>query len=209
MSFNINMIQESFAKAKPAAMDIVERFYENLWEEHPEVKALFAATDMTSQKKALIRALTFVVDNLEAPDKLSAYLKSMGARHVNYGTRDEHYEWAGAALLKTFGEAFGRLWTAELADNWAKAYEAIAELMKEGAKLRIEAQPAATVIPLHNEDLKQAINLPLAVKNQIRSAVRTAVQEAIQREIQVALEEELGNLSHAGLSDLLLLRRQA
>ena len=200
------MIQESFAKAKPAVFDIVERFYENLWDDHPETKALFKTTDMPAQKKALARALTFVVDHLQDDDKLSTYLKSMGSRHVNYGIREDHYEWIGQALLKTLGEAFGRLWTAELAENWAEAYRTIVILIKDGARLRLEAQPVATVIPIHGDDLNQSVILPNNIKLQIRHAVRAAVKEAIQREIQTAIEDEISGLTNSGITELL--RRQ-
>lgn len=208
MSLNIALIQESFAKAKPAALDIVDRFYENLWTDYPDAKPLFATTDMEGQKKALVRALTFVVDHLNTPDKLSSYLKGMGARHVDYGVHDEHYAWVGHTLLKTFEEAFGRLWTPELAEQWTMAYETIAQLMQEGARSRTQEKPAAApVIPLHSsEETKSSFALPGAIKSQIRTVVRAAIQDAIQREIKLALDEELGNLAKHSLGDLI--RRQ-
>lgn len=202
MSLNIALIQDSFAKAKPAALDIADRFYEHLWTDYPDIKPLFATTDMDGQKKALVNALTYVVDHLNAPDKLTSYLKGMGARHVDYGARDEHYAWVGHALLKTFEEAFGRLWNQDLADNWSKAYATIAQLMQEGARSRVQTKPSAPVIPLHNDEPKTSFVLPGNVKTQIRSVVRAAIQDAIQREIKQALDEEISNLAKNSIGDL-------
>tara|TARA_Y100000590_G_scaffold428536_1_gene539971 strand:+ start:281 stop:868 length:588 start_codon:yes stop_codon:yes gene_type:complete len=133
MSLNVELIRESFEKAKPIADKVADKFYENLWGDFPVAKALFENVDMKVQKKALVNSLVFIVDNVDNPDKLVPYLKKMGTRHVPYGTEEEHYAWVGQSLLKTFAFFFGDEWTDELESEWTTAYQFIAGTMLEGA----------------------------------------------------------------------------
>lgn len=203
MPLNIPLIRESFAKAKPAAMEIVARFYENLWHDYPASKALFATVDMAAQKKSLARSLTFIVDHLEEGETLTTYLRSLGGRHLAYGTLPEHYDWVGASLLKTFSEAFGVAWNGELETAWTEAYGIIKEVMLAGAAAaKPNSREPANVIPLYNnEDSRFAVKLPDETKASIRNAVRLAVQEAISREVQLAIEEELKGLNAQAIKE--------
>jgi hemoglobin-like flavoprotein len=205
MSFDAKVIRSSFSKAKPAALEIVSRFYGHLWADYPDSKELFKSVDPDAQKKVLARALSYIVDNLESPETLAKYLHSMGARHVRYGVHEEHYGWVKAALLKTFAEAFGRLWTTDLHRNWDEALTAVAQLMLEGAKSPPDEAPAqaAEVIPLHGSEDRISIELPAEVKKQIRTAIRQALHDAIQQEMQSVIAEELNALSSGGIRDLL------
>ncbi len=140
MAIDVNIIRQSFEKAKPIAGEVMNKFYENLWTDYPQSKALFDAADMEKQKKALTASLVYVVDHLDQTEKLVKYLKGLGARHNNYGTLDEHYDWVGGSLLKTFEFFFKSAWTDELKQQWTEAYGIIAQTMKDGAK---EAKKAA------------------------------------------------------------------
>ena len=133
MSLNIELIRESFEKAKPIAGEVADKFYEFLWGDYSQSKALFEGVNMDKQKKALIGSLVFIVDNVDNAEKLVPYLHSMGERHTAYGTQKEHYAWVGQSLLKTFAHFFGEDWTKELEGEWIKAYNFIAETMMEGA----------------------------------------------------------------------------
>lgn len=133
MSLNVELIRESFEKAKPIADKVADKFYEFLFEDFPGAKVLFEDVKMAAQKKALLDSLTFVVDNIDNSEKLVPYLKKMGTRHIAYGTEEEHYTWVGQSLLKTFAFFFGDDWTDELETQWTLAYTFIAETMLEGA----------------------------------------------------------------------------
>jgi hemoglobin-like flavoprotein len=134
MGLNVELLRESFEKAKPIADKISDKFYEFLWTDFPASKALFEQVNMKVQKKALIGSLVFIVDNVDNLDKLVPYLKQMGGRHVGYGTKDEYYDWVGQSLLKTFAHFFGDDWNQDLEDAWADAYGVVAATMKDGAK---------------------------------------------------------------------------
>jgi hemoglobin-like flavoprotein len=200
MTLDIKQIRDSFAAARPHAMQIVERFYQHLWHDHPASQTLFAKTDMEKQKSALASSLGYIVDHLDQPEKLLRYLKSMGSRHVRYGTQPEHYAMVGSTLLKTFAEAFGKDWTPALAEQWTLAYQFIAETMQEGA--RTEPLPSPKSKPALAPDSALRIELPTDVRLEIRRAVQEAFRKAVQEEIQACIHEELQDLTQSKVVEL-------
>ncbi|MGB8685716.1 MAG: flavohemoprotein, partial [Microcoleus sp.] len=60
MSLNVELLEQSFDKVKPRANEFAASFYENLFQAHPEVKPLFANTDMGNQEKKLLNSLVLV-----------------------------------------------------------------------------------------------------------------------------------------------------
>lgn len=133
MSLNVELLEQSFAQIKPRAEDFVASFYENLFAAHPEAKPLFAKTNMVEQRKHLLAALVLVVQNLRKPEVLGEALKTLGAKHVRYGTAPEHYPLVGQALLTTFEQYLQQDWTPEVKQAWTDAFGAIAPLMLKGA----------------------------------------------------------------------------
>ena len=133
MSLNIELLEQSFSKIKPHAEEFVVSFYDNLFIAHPEVKPMFAETNMAKQQKQLLAALVFVINNLREPEVLGKTLEEMGARHAVYGTLPKHYPAVGAALLTTFEQYFQSDWTPAVKQAWTEAFEAIAALMLQGA----------------------------------------------------------------------------
>lgn len=187
MSLNIELIQQSFAKAAPIADQVADKFYEYLFTDFPQVKVLFYETKMASQKKALMKSLTYIVENLHDPDAVGEYLRKMGKRHVKYGTLEEHYPAVGSTLIKTFAHFFGEEWTPELESEWCEAYEVVAHFMLEGASY---VEPTEDVIrkraKLHaNNLLLQTLEEELdssELHEKIRFKVRKVIFEVLEEE---------------------------
>jgi hypothetical protein len=59
MSLNVELLEQSFEKIKPSADEFAASFYEKLFTAHPELKPLFATTDMAKQQKKLIKCSGF------------------------------------------------------------------------------------------------------------------------------------------------------
>ncbi len=168
MSLNIPLIRSSFDVAKSIAPQVADTFYEFLFADYPAVIPMFEGVAMEKQKKALLGSLVFIVDHLEDGEKLTNYLKSMGARHLDYGTEEAHYDAVGNTLLKTFRTLFGENWNDELENCWADAYNVIAGIMVEGAR---EATPEI-------EDLSDA------AKQVAAKMVMEALEESIDGELK-------------------------
>jgi hemoglobin-like flavoprotein len=133
MSLNVELLEQSFEHIKPRANEFVASFYENLFAAHPEVKPMFAETNMAEQRKHLLAALVLVVQNLRRPEVLEEALKTLGIKHVNFGTMPKHYPAVGEALLTTFEQYLQQDWTPEVKQAWIDAYGVITQEMLKGA----------------------------------------------------------------------------
>jgi hemoglobin-like flavoprotein/uncharacterized protein YjbI with pentapeptide repeats len=147
MSLNIELLEQSFERIKPFADDFVASFYANLFAAHPEVRPLFANTEMEKQQKKLLNSLVLVVENLRHPEVLGEVLNGLGARHVGYGALAQYYPAVGQALLLTFEQYLEDDWTPEHKKAWTDAYGAIAAQMLTQAPVPKAPNPPVTDIP--------------------------------------------------------------
>ena len=134
MTLNIKLLETSFEKIKPNTIEFSASFYQKLLTYHPELKLLFANTDLVAQEKKLIASLALIVENLHNPEELTNALKSLGAYHHEIGALPEHYPYIGQALIETFAEYLDRDWNLDIERAWTDAYNLISEIMLAGAK---------------------------------------------------------------------------
>ena len=66
-------------------------------------------------------------------DAIVPKLEALGARHVAYGAKPEHYLVAGEVLIASLAEVAGDAWTAEYELAWAAAFAVVADAMLNGA----------------------------------------------------------------------------
>jgi hemoglobin-like flavoprotein len=128
----IELVQSSFAKVVPIADAAAALFYKRLFELDPSLRAMFRG-DMKEQGQKLMTMIGSVVGNLKNLDRVVPGVRALGARHVAYGVRDEHYDTVGAALLWTLEQGLGEAFTTETHDAWAAAYTLLANTMKDAA----------------------------------------------------------------------------
>ena len=114
-------------------------FYARLFEAAPAAQPLFAHVDLKKQKTMLLGALVLLRKSLRNLAPIAPKLRDMGARHVAYGARPEHYPVVGAVLIAAMAEVAGSQWRPEYAQAWGEAYELVQGLMLEGAALAEEA----------------------------------------------------------------------
>ena len=128
----VDILQKSFDKIKPRAEEFAASFYENLFQENPEIKPMFAHVEMSQQYKKLLSALVLVIESLRNPSVLPPVLSALGSRHVGYGTLPQQYPMVGKALLLTLQQYLPDDWTPELNKAWKNAYAAIVAQMLQG-----------------------------------------------------------------------------
>jgi hemoglobin-like flavoprotein len=136
MGLNVALLRQSFELVTDRQPQVTHRFYEILFERHPQARGLFGRSSAAKQEEMLGAALVAVLDHIEDAAWLTATLKQLGAKHVDYGVTEEMYGWVGASLLGAFAEIAGKDWTPELAVAWTEAYGAISALMQSGARER-------------------------------------------------------------------------
>lgn len=146
MPSKIEIVEQSFEKIKLDANEFAASLYKNLFAAAPEVKPLFANTDMETQQKKLLDALILIVENLRHPEILKEVVQALGTRHINYGVLRQHYPLVGKALLQTLKQYLREYWTPEVKAAWIYAYRGMAKLMLQGANYPLEKERSPTTL---------------------------------------------------------------
>ena len=128
----IHLLRKSFAIVEPQAHVAALVFYRRLFELDPALRPLFK-NNIEEQARKLMDMLAFAVGALEKPAALEKQLHQLGARHVMYGVRDEHYATVGQAILDMLAEVLGNKWTPALREAWLVFYVFTSGAMKRGA----------------------------------------------------------------------------
>jgi hemoglobin-like flavoprotein len=126
------LVQSSFAKVAPIADQAAELFYNRLFEIDPALRPMFPA-DMKEQKIKLMQMLTAAVKGLDNLETLVPIVRQLGARHIGYGVKEEHYGTVAAALLWTLERGLGDAFTPQTKEAWVVVYGILATTMQEGA----------------------------------------------------------------------------
>ena len=103
------------------------RFYDHLFEAHPEARAMFKRNSEGAQQKMFAQKLCAIVDSIADDTAFLAEARVIARTHKDYGVRPEMYSWVGAALIQTLREAAGSEWSIEAERAWRESYETLAK----------------------------------------------------------------------------------
>lgn len=134
MNLDIPLLRSSFDLVVAREPELTAAFYQRLFRDFPQAKALFGRNSERAQQEMLRDALIAVLDHLEDAPWLDTTLRTLGARHSGYGVTTEMYDWVGQSLLATLAEIAAEAWTPALAEAWGAAYGVIAQTMQAGAR---------------------------------------------------------------------------
>ena len=127
------LIRDTWAELEPQSDTLVDAFYRRLFASNPAAAELFAATNMTEQRRKFSAMLAEIVRAIGDPDVLIREVAASGRRHVHYGVRDRDYEDVGAALVWAIGETLGPAYTPEVHAAWREAYALLSAVMRRAA----------------------------------------------------------------------------
>ena len=111
---------------------LTDRFYEILFQRHPEARALFDKTHMSAQSVMLSAALMVSKHSPEYPLATRQYLNLLGTRHARKGVPRELFPAFQEVLLVALEEFHGPDWNDGLSGQWRDAIESAVQLMFEG-----------------------------------------------------------------------------
>jgi hemoglobin-like flavoprotein len=131
---NLQALETSFDLVAPQGDELMDEFYARLFEVAPAVKPLFAGTDLKKQKAMLLGTLVLLRKSLRDLDAIVPKLRELGARHVAYGARPEHYPVVGEVLIGSMAKIAGDAWSSEYETAWGEAFGVVAGAMVEGAE---------------------------------------------------------------------------
>lgn len=121
------LIRSSFRLAARNRRQAAAHFYEILFEQAPEARALFI------KGGELMSKLGLIVADLQNVQGLRPVLEDLALRHVAYGVKPAHYAPVGGALVAMLAETLGDDVTPQTRAAWTKAYAEVAELMIRSA----------------------------------------------------------------------------
>jgi methyl-accepting chemotaxis protein len=133
MNLDLEALETSFDIVAPRGDELVDVFYARLFEAAPAVRPLFANTDFRRQKAMLLATLVLLRKSLRDLGAIVPKLRELGARHVHYGARPEHYPVVGAVLIASMAEIAGDAWRPEHERAWSAAFDVVAGAMLDGA----------------------------------------------------------------------------
>ena len=132
-SEQIELVQSSFKQVLPIADVAGELLYGRIFVLAPETRALFDE-DIRPQAKRLMAAVKVAVDGLDHVEDVAPFLIKLGARHVRYGVRPEHFDVGGEALLWTLERGLGEAFTPDVREAWVAAWNIVASAMLTGMR---------------------------------------------------------------------------
>lgn len=130
---SIALVQTSFRQVAPIADQAAALFYARLFDLDPSLRRMFHG-DMPAQGRKLMQMIGTAVAALDRLEVLVPVVRQLGARHVGYGVRDEHYATVGAALLWTLEKGLGADFTPEVKAAWTETYTLLSRTMIAGAE---------------------------------------------------------------------------
>jgi len=133
MSLDLEALEASFDLVAPRGDELMDVFYSRLFAAAPAVIPLFAGADLARQKTMLLGTLVLLRKSLRNLEGIVPKLRELGARHVAYGAKPEHYPVVGQVLIASMADVAGAAWTAEFERAWSEAFAVVAGAMLEGA----------------------------------------------------------------------------
>ena len=135
----VELVQSTWQSVAPIADQAATLFYNKLFELDPSVQTLFGNAEIEEQKHKLMQMINVAVVGLNRLDAIVPAVQALGARHVDYGVEESHYDTVGAALLWTLEQGLGEAFTPEVKEAWTATYTLLATTMQEAAMAAVAA----------------------------------------------------------------------
>jgi len=127
----IAIIKATVPVLKEQGEAITRHFYQQLFQQHPELLAYFNRAHQAegSQQRALANAVLAYAEHIDRLDALAGALPLIVQKHVSLDIRPEHYPLVGACLLQAIREVLGATASDAIIDAWAAAYGQLADIL--------------------------------------------------------------------------------
>jgi nitric oxide dioxygenase len=119
-ALEIRLIVESYELVS-IGRRFAQKFYARLFEQAPEIRALFQ-DDLSLQVTKLTDMLAALVGKLDNPIELAKLLQALGERHRGYGVDARHFAPVGRALFETLESEIGPRFDGATRRAWIALY---------------------------------------------------------------------------------------
>ena len=126
----IEVVKSTVPVLKEHGLEITKTFYKRMFENNPEIKAMFNMDKQESgeQPKALAMTILAAAQNIDKLEAILPVVKKVGAVHINSKVKPEHYPIIGENLLLAIKEVLGDAATEDVLNAWGEAYGVIAKV---------------------------------------------------------------------------------
>ncbi|MFD2638630.1 NO-inducible flavohemoprotein [Piscibacillus salipiscarius] len=109
---------------------ITTRFYQLLFQNHPELKNIFNQTNQRKgrQPKALANTVYAAAQYIDQLEAIVPVVKQIAHKHRSLNIKPEHYPIVGENLLQAIKDTLGDAATDDIMTAWEKAYGVIADV---------------------------------------------------------------------------------
>ncbi|MCC9024197.1 NO-inducible flavohemoprotein [Bacillus nakamurai] len=125
----INIIKSTAPVLKTQGEDITGRFYNLMFQDHPELLNMFNQTNQKkqTQRAALANAVIAAAANIDQLEHIIPAVRQIGYKHTSIGVKPEHYPIVGKYLLLAIKDVLQDAATPDIMQAWEKAYGVIAD----------------------------------------------------------------------------------
>lgn len=125
----IEIVKSTAPVLEKYGQDITKRFYEMMFEAHPELLNIFNQTNQKTgrQQTALANTVYAAAVYIDQLDKIIPVVKQIAHKHRSIGIKAEHYPIVGNHLLLAIKDVLKEAATDDIINAWAEAYGVIAD----------------------------------------------------------------------------------
>ncbi|WP_100374151.1 NO-inducible flavohemoprotein [Bacillus sp. FJAT-45037] len=126
----ISIIKSTVPVLEVHGVTITSRFYQRLFEKHPELLNMFNHANQKKgrQQTALANSILAAAVHIDQLESILPVVKQIGHKHRSLGVKPEHYPIVGETLLEAIKEVLGEAATDEILQAWGEAYGVIADV---------------------------------------------------------------------------------
>ena len=121
---NTELIAQHWDAIGDKTHELVETFYQRLFESHPRFRPLFPDA-IDHQMEKMVEMLALAAKESDSPQVLNPHLARIGQRHKQYDLSRQDYEDFIAVLVGVMGEYNSKCWTPECEKAWGEVLEKI------------------------------------------------------------------------------------
>ena len=133
MVIDSSSVKNCWSKIKSAkgADFFIDSFYQLMFEQHPDIHALFPK-NIKEQKAKLLTTLDNVINGIDYINELKPTLTELGRYHKNIAITEEMYDVVISLIVETANISSNYKLTSEERNAWEGAFREISNIMLEG-----------------------------------------------------------------------------
>jgi len=116
------LIRSSYSKISDLKLEAGRLFYGRLFQLDPGLREMFHRAPIETQAMKLMQVFDWIVERLDRVEELQEELDRLGAQHIEYGVKTEHYALVGSALIWTLKQALGPEFDGPSEAAWIELY---------------------------------------------------------------------------------------